>query len=154
MALLTRAGIIPVAAAGVVLARILPRILTLILTRMLARILALIRRRWRAIVPAISPVIVAAVCWLVPVMVGRRRLPRNRGLHVGLAGSGHGHIGIATPVIAAPRISVWINLRGHKKRAVILLLRRAGRHYRRNNIACLRIAVLGGKAPVGKSIAL
>ena len=154
MALLTRAGIIPVAAAGVVLARILPRILTLILTRMLARILALIRRRWRAIVPAIVPVIVTAVWWPVAVMVGRRRLPRNRGLHVGLAGSGHGHIGIATPVIAAPRISVWINLRGHKKRAVILLLRRAGRHYRRNNIACLRITVLGGKAPVGKSIAL
>ena len=162
MALLTRAGIIPVAAAGVVLARILPRILTLILTRMLARILPwilpLMRRRWRAIVPAIVaaivPVIVTAVWWPVAVMIGRRRLPRNRGLHVGLAGSGHGHIGIATPVIAAPRISVWINLRGHKERAVILLLRRAGRHYRRNNIACLRIAVLGGKAPVGKSIAL
>ena len=162
MALLTRAGIIPVAAAGVVLARILPRILTLILTRMLARILPwilpLMRRRWRAIVPAIVaaivPVIVTAVWWPVAVMIGRRRLPRNRGLHVGLAGSGHGHIGIATPVIAAPRISVWINLRGHKKRTVILLLRRAGRHYRRNNIACLRIAVLGGKSPVGKSIAL
>ena len=162
MALLTRAGIIPVAAAGVVLARILPRILTLILPRMLARMLArilpwilpLMRRRWRAIVAAIVPVIVTAVWWPVAVMVGRRRLPRNRGLHVGLAGSGHGHIGIATPVIAAPRISVWIDLRGHKKRAVILLLRRAGRHYRRNNIACLRIAVLGGKAPVGKSIAL
>ena len=154
MALLTRAGIIPVAAAGVVLARILPRILTLILTRMLARILTrilpLMRRRWRAIVP----VIVTAVWWPVTVMVGRWRLPRNRGLHKWLAGSGHGHIGIAAPIIAAPRIPVWINLRGHKKRAVILLLRRAGRHYRRNNIACLRIAVLGGKAPVGKRIAL
>ena len=158
MALLTRAGIIPVAAAGVVLARILPRILTLILTRMLARILPwilpLMRRRWRAIVAAIVPVIVTAVWWPVTVMVGRWRLPRNRGLHKWLAGSGHGHIGIAAPIIAAPRIPVWINLRGHKKRAVILLLRRAGRHYRRNNIACLRIAVLGGKAPVGKSIAL
>lgn len=154
MALLTRAGIIPVAAAGIVLARILPRILTLILPRILARILARMRRRWRAIVAAIVPVIVTAVWWPVAVMVGRWRLPRNRGLHVGLAGSGHGHIGIAAPVIAAPRIPVWIDLRGHKKRAVILLLRRAGRHYRRNNIACLRIAVLGGKAPVGKRIAL
>ena len=150
MALLTRAGIIPVAAAGIVLARILPRILTLILPRILARM----RRRWRAIVAAIVPVIVTAVWWPVAVMVGRWRLPRNRGLHVGLAGSGHGHIGIAAPIIAAPRIPVWINLRGHKKRAVILLLWRTGRHYRRNNIACLRIAVLGGKAPVGKSIAL
>ena len=146
MALLTRAGIIPVAAAGVVLARIL----TLILPRILARILARMRRRWRAIVP----VIVTAVWWPVTVMVGRWRLPRNRGLHKWLAGSGHGHIGIAAPIIAAPRIPVWINLRGHKKRAVILLLWRTGRHYRRNNVACLRIAVLGGKAPVGKSIAL
>lgn len=158
MALLTRAGIIPVAAAGVVLARILTRILTLILTRMLTRILPLMRRRWRAIVPAIVPVIVpvivTSVWWPVTVMVGRWRLPSNRGLHVGLAGSGHGHIGIAAPSIPAPRIAVWINLRGHKKRAVILLLWRTGRHYRRNNIACLRIAVLGGKAPVGKSIAL
>ena len=150
MALLTRAGIIPVAATGVVLARIL----TLILPRILARILARMRRRWRAIVAAIVPVIVTAVWWPVTVMVGRWRLPSNRGLHVGLAGSGHGHIGIAAPSIPAPRIAVWINLRGHKKRAVILLLWRTGRHYRRNNIACLRIAVLGGKSPVGKSIAL
>lgn len=134
--------------------RILARILTLILTRMLARILALIRRRWRAIVPVISPVIVAAVCWLVPVMVGRRWLPRNRGLHIGLAGPWHGHIRIAAPIIAAPRISVWIDLRCHKERAVILLLWRAGWHYRRNNIPCLRISVLGGNAPVGKCIAL
>ena len=150
MALLTRAGVVPVAAAGIVLARILPRILTLILPRILARM----RRRWRAIVAAIVPVIVTAVWWPVAVMVGRWRLPRNRGLHKWLAGSGHGHIGIAAPSIPAPRIAVWINLRGHKKRAVILLLWRTGRHYRRNNIACLRIAVLGGKAPVGKSIAL
>ena len=154
MALLTRAGIIPVAAAGIVLARILTRILTLILTRMLARILARMRRRLRTIVAAIVPVIVTAVWWPVAVMVGRWRLPRNRGLHVGLAGSGHGHIGIAAPSIPAPRIAVWINLRGHKKRAVILLLWRTGRHYRRNNIACSWVAVLSGNAPVGKRIAL
>ena len=134
--------------------RILARILTLILTRMLARILALIRRRWRAIVPAISPVIVAAVCWLVPVMVGRRWLPRNRGLHIGLAGPWHGHIRIAAPRVATPRIAVWIDLRSHKKGAVILLFWGARWHYRRNNIAGLRIAVLGGNAPVIKSIAL
>ena len=152
MALLTRACIIPVAAAG----GVLPRVLTLILPRILARMLALIRRRWRAIVvtilpvivPVISPVIVAAVCWLVPAMVGRR-LPRNRGLHVGLAGSWHGHIRIA-----APRVAVWIDLRSHKKGAVILLFWGARWHYRRNNIAGLRIAVLGGNAPVIKSIAL
>ena len=134
--------------------RILARILTLISTRMLARI----RRRWRAvvvtIVPVISPVIVAAVCWLVPAMVGRRRLPRNRGLHVGLAGSWHGHIRIAAPRVATPKIAVWIDLRSHKKGAVILLFWGARWHYRRNNIAGLRIAVLGGKAPVSKSIAL
>ena len=150
MALLTRAGIIPVAATGVVLARIL----TLILPRILARILARMRRRWRAIVAAIVPVIVTAVWWPVTVMVGRRWLPRNRGLHIGLAGPWHGHIRIAAPIIAAPRISVWIDLRCHKERAVILLLWRAGWHYRRNNIRCLRISVLGGNAPVGKSIAL
>ena len=149
MALLTRAGIIPVAAAGIVLARILPRILTLILPRILARILARMRRRWRAIVAAIVPVIVTAVWWPVTVMVRRRWLPRNRGLHIWLAGSWHGHIRIA-----APRISVWIDLRGHKERAVILLLWGAGRHYRRNNIACSWVAVLSGNAPVGKSIAL
>ena len=138
MALLIRASIIPVAAAGGVLPRILARI----------------RRRWRAIVPAIVPVIVTAVWWPVTVMVRRRWLPRNRGLHIGLAGPWHGHIRIAAPIIAAPRISVWIDLRCHKERAVILLLWRAGWHYRRNNIPCLRISVLGGNAPVGKCIAL
>ena len=154
MALLTRACVIPVAATGVVLARILPRILTLILPRILARILARMRRRWRALVAAIVPVIVTAVWWPVTVMVRRRWLPRNRGLHIWLAGSWHGHRRIAAPIIAAPRISVWIDLRGHKERAVILLLWGAGRHYRRNNIACSWVAVLSGNAPVGKSIAL
>ena len=135
-----------------------------VLAGVLARMLAGIRRRRRAIIVAIVSVVVTAVVGppiAVPtvrlpmaVIIWRRRLPRYRRLHKWLTGSGHGHIGIAAPIIAAPRISVWIDLRCHKERAVILLLWRAGWHYRRNNVACLRIAVLGGKAPVGKSIAL
>lgn len=121
--------------------------------------LAGIRRRRRAIIVAIVSVVVTAVVGppiAVPtvrlpmaVIIWRRRLPRYRRLHKWLTGSGHGHIGIAPPVVA-----IGINLRRYKERAVILLLRRSRRHYRCNNIAGLRIAVLCGDAPVIKILAL
>ena len=96
----------------------------------------------------------AAVVVTVTVMVGRHDglhagLPDHRGLHKGLTGSGHGRIGVAPPLVA-----IGINLRRYKERAVILLLRRSRRHYRCNNIAGLRIAVLCGDAPVIKILAL
>ena len=83
------------------------------------------------------------------VMVGRRGLPRNRGLRVRLAGSGRGYIRVAAPIIA-----IGINLRSHKYGAKILLLWRAGWHNRRNDIAGSRIAVLGSDAPVVEIVAL
>ena len=127
--------------------------LTLILARLLPRLLAGIRRGRRAIVTAIVSVVVTAVVGppiAVPtvrlpmaVIIWRRRLPRYRRLHKWLTGSGHGHIGVAPPLVA-----IRINLRCNKKRAVVLLLRRGRRHDRCNNIASLRIPVLGGDAPV------
>ena len=128
------------------------------LTGVLARMLAGIRRRRRAIIVAIvsvvvtpvvgPPIAVSPVRLPMPIMVGRPailhwRLPHNRGLHVRLTGSGHGHIGIAPPVVA-----IGVNLRRDKERTVVLLLRRGRRHYRSYNIASLRIAILGGDAPV------
>lgn len=134
------------------------------LARVLARMLTRIRCRRRAIVTVIVPVAVAAVVrppiavppvrLPMPVMVGRPAilhwwLPHNRGLHIGLTGSGHGHIRVAPPLVA-----IGINLRRDKERAVVLLLRRSGRHYRCNNIAGLGISVLGGDAPVVEILAL
>ena len=137
---------------------------------MLARILALVARwrrrrrwQWRAVVPAIVPVIssavmitviVPAVRMAVAVMVGRAailhgRLPHDRGLPIGLAGPWHGTVWVAAPVVA-----IGVNLRGHKKCAVILLVWRAGRHNRSNNIASLWITILGCYAPVVKIFAL
>lgn len=132
---------------------VLARILTGVLARLLPRILTRIRRWRRAIMAAIVSVVVAAVVGPpiaapmlrlpMSVMIWRRWLPGYRGLHKGLTGSGHGRIGVAPPLVA-----IGINLRRYKERAVILLLRRSRRHYRSNNIAGLRIAVLGGDAPV------
>ena len=115
------------------------------------------RWRWwqRAIIPFVmAAVVMAAVVVPVTVMVGRHDglhagLPDYRGRHVGLTGSGHGPIGIAAPLVA-----IGINLRGHKKCAVILLVWRAGRHNRSNNIASLWITILGCYAPVVKIFAL
>ena len=132
---------------------VLARILTGVLARLLPRILTRIRRWRRAMMAAIVSVVVAAVVGPpiaapmlrlpMSVMIWRRWLPGYRGLHKGLTGSGHGRIGVAPPLVA-----IGINLRRYKERAVILLLRRSRRHYRSNNIAGLRIAVLGGDAPV------
>ena len=131
----------------------------MMLTRVLARILALVRRLWRAMVTPIIPVVVTAVIvpavrMPVPVRVGRsdilrRRLPHDRGLHVWLAGSGHGAVRVAAPVVA-----IGVNLRGHKDGAVVLLLWRAGWNNRSNNIASLWVTVLGCEAPVVKIFAL
>lgn len=112
-------------------------------------------RHWRrAVIAAIVPVVVAAVGRPRTVMVGRPTmlywgLPGNRGLHVRLAGSGHGPMRVA-----APRVAIGVNLRSHKECAVVLLIWRTGRHNRRNDIAGSRIAVLGGNAPVVEIFAL
>ena len=124
-----------------------------VLAGVLARMLAGIRRRRRAIIVAIVSVVVTAVVGppiAVPtvrlpmaVIIWRRRLPRYRRLHKWLTGSGHGHIGVAPPLVA-----IRINLRRHKECAVVLRLRRGRWHDRCNNIASLWVAVLGSEAPV------
>ena len=103
----------------------------------------------------ITPVIMPPVVMARPVMVWLRRgLPDNRR-HVLLprphrtAGFGHGPIRIGPPVVA-----IGVNLRGHKKSAVILLFRGSGRHDRGNDVASLRIPILGRDAPVVKIFAL
>ena len=78
----------------------------------------------------------------------RRGLPDDRR-HVLLprahraTGFGHGAIRIGPPVVA-----IGINLRSHKKGAVILLFRGSGRYYRGDYVASLRIAILCRDAPV------
>ena len=62
-----------------------------------------------------AAIVMAAVVVTVTVMVGRHDglhagLPDYRGRHVGLTGSGHGHIGVAPPLVA-----VGIDLRRDKK---------------------------------------
>ena len=51
-------------------------------------------------------------------------------------------------------VAIGINLRSHKKSAVILLLRRSWRHDRGNDVSGLRIAILGSDATVIKIFAL
>ena len=112
-------------------------------------------RHWRrAVIAAIVPVVVAAVGRPRTVMVGRPTmlywgLPGNRGLHVGLAGSGHGPMRVAAPLVA-----IGINLRGYKECAVVLLVWRAGWYNRGNDIAGSRVSVLGGNATVVEIFAL
>ena len=115
------------------------------------------RRRWRwqrAIISvAMAAIVMAAVVVTVTVMAGRHDglhagLPDHRGRHVGLTGSGHGPIGIAAPLVA-----IGINLRGHKKGTVVLLLWRAWRHYRSDDVTGLRVTVLGNNTPVVEGVA-
>ena len=114
------------------------------------------RRRWRwqrAIISvAMAAIVMAAVVVTVTVMAGRHDglhagLPDHRGRHVGLTGSGHGPIGIAAPLVA-----IGVNLRGHKKGAVVLLLWRAWRHYRSDDVTGLRVTVLGSNTPVVEGV--
>ena len=114
------------------------------------------RRRWRwqrAIISvAMAAIVMAAVVVTVTVMAGRHDglhagLPDHRGRHVGLTGSGHGPIGIAAPLVA-----IGVNLRGHKKGTVVLLLWRAWRHYRSDDVTGLRVTVLGSNTPVVEGV--
>ena len=97
----------------------------------------------------VTPVVMPAVVMAMPVMVWLRRgLPDDRR-HVLLprphraTGFGHGAIRIGPPVVA-----IGINLRSYKKSAVILLVRGSGRHHRGNDVASLRIPILGRDASV------
>lgn len=103
----------------------------------------------RAIIAIITAMIVIPpIIRALTIIAGLRWLPDNRG-HILLAGPrrfagpGHGAVRIAPPLAG-----VRINLRGHKNRAVILLRRRRWRHYRSNNVARLRVAILGCNASV------
>lgn len=88
--------------------------------------------------PAVMPPVIITMTIIVLLRAG---LPDNRG-HILLPGSGHGAVIIAPPLVAAGIT------RGAQKCAVILLLRRAGRYNRGNDVASLRVAILGCYAPV------